>query len=60
MDLNDSGAICASEIRRMLESRGFSVTGKEVSDLVHKFDSNKSGHISYAEVSYFLRYSTLR
>jgi hypothetical protein len=51
MDLNDSGQIDAGMVRRMLESRGFSVSGKEVNDLMHKFDTNKSGKINYAEVS---------
>jgi Ca2+-binding EF-hand superfamily protein len=49
MDLNDSGQIDAGMVRRMLESRGFSVSGKEVNDLMHKFDTSKSGKINYAE-----------
>ena len=49
MDLNDSGSISTHELRRMLESRGFFASDKEVRDVVDKFDSNKNGMISYAE-----------
>ena len=31
----------------MLESRGIPVTGKEISDLVDRFDTTKSGKIDY-------------
>jgi Ca2+-binding EF-hand superfamily protein len=35
----------------MIESRGFYVTGKDVDQLVDKFDKNKDGRISFSEVS---------
>lgn len=53
LDLDDNGAITKDELRRMIESRGFYVSHKEVSDLVEKFDKNKDGRISYSEVSLF-------
>ena len=59
MDLNDNGSVSVDELRRMIESRGFYVSDKEVRDLVDKFDKNRDGRISYAEVSTtYLRYKS--
>lgn len=49
LDLNDNGAVSVDELRRMIESRGFYVSDKEVRDLVDKFDKGGRGEISYAE-----------
>jgi Ca2+-binding EF-hand superfamily protein len=49
MDLNDSGSITQSEFRRMIQSRGFYVSDKEVTELVEKMDKNKDGRVSFAE-----------
>lgn len=50
-DLNDNGAISKEELRRLIESRGFYVSEKEVSALVEKIDRDRDGKITYAEVS---------
>ena len=52
MDLNDSGSITRDEFRRMIQSRGFYVSEKEVGEIVEKMDRNKDGRVSFAEVSY--------
>ena len=49
LDLNDNGAIDASELKRMIESRGYFVGWKEVDQVVDKFDKNKDGRISFSE-----------
>lgn len=51
-DLNDDGTISREELRRLIESRGFYVSDKEVNQLVEKLDKDRDGRISYAEVSY--------
>lgn len=48
-DLNDDGTISREELRRLIESRGFYVSDKEVNQLVEKLDKDKDGRISYAE-----------
>ena len=50
-DLNDDGTISREELRRLIESRGFYVSDKEVNQLVEKLDKDRDGRISYAEVS---------
>jgi uncharacterized protein YneF (UPF0154 family) len=50
-DLNDNGSISKEELRRLIESRGFYVSEKEVSQLIEKIDKDRDGRISYAEVS---------
>jgi Ca2+-binding EF-hand superfamily protein len=50
-DLNDNGSISKDELRRLIESRGFYVSEKEVNQLVEKIDKDKDGRISYSEVS---------
>lgn len=50
-DLNDNGSISKDELRRIIESRGFYVSEKEVSQLVEKIDKDRDGRISYSEVS---------
>jgi Ca2+-binding EF-hand superfamily protein len=49
LDLKADGGIDACELRRMIESRGIHVTGKEISDLVDRFDTSKSGKICYGQ-----------
>ena len=55
LDLNDSGSISKEEFRRMIESRGFYVSDKEVNQLVDKIDQNKDGRVSFAEFSKEMR-----
>jgi Ca2+-binding EF-hand superfamily protein len=50
-DINENGAISKDELRRLIESRGFYVSEKEVSTLVEKIDKDKDGRISLYEVS---------
>lgn len=50
-DLNDSGTVSKDELKRLIESRGFYVSEKEVSTLVEKIDKDKDGRISLHEVS---------
>jgi Ca2+-binding EF-hand superfamily protein len=49
MDMNDSGSISRDEFRRMIQSRGFYVSEKEVEEIVEKMDKNKDGRVSFAE-----------
>lgn len=51
-DLNEDGTISKEELRRLIESRGFYVSEKEVKALVEKIDKDRDGKISYAEVSF--------
>lgn len=51
LDLNDDGRITRDEFRRMIQSRGFYVSEKEVDEIVEKMDKNKDGRVSFAEVS---------
>ena len=51
LDLNDDGRVSASEIKRIIESRGFYVTEKEASQVLKKFDNNNDGSITFNEVS---------
>jgi Ca2+-binding EF-hand superfamily protein len=51
MDINDSGSISREEFKRMIQSRGFYVSEKEVEEIVEKMDKNKNGRVSFAEVS---------
>ena len=61
MDMNDSGSISRDEFRRMIQSRGFYVSEKEVEEIVEKMDRNKDGRVSFAEVSYpHFQYHSLR
>jgi Ca2+-binding EF-hand superfamily protein len=50
--LKDDGMVSRDELRKLIESRGFYVSEKEVSQLVEKIDKDKDGKISYHEVSY--------
>ena len=50
-DLNENGSISKDELRRLIESRGFYVSEKEVNQLVEKIDKDRDGRISYSEVS---------
>ena len=49
LDLDGNGAITRDELRRMIESRGFYVSYKDMDSLVEKFDKNKDGRITYGE-----------
>lgn len=49
MDINDSGSISREEFKRMIQSRGFYVSEKEVEEIVEKMDKNKNGRVSFAE-----------
>ena len=51
-DLNEDGTISKEELKRLIESRGFYISEKEVHSLIEKIDKDKDGRISYAEVSY--------
>lgn len=49
--MDQNGRISKEEFRKMIESRGFYVSEKEVITLVDKMDKNKDGRVSYHEVS---------
>lgn len=49
LDMRDDGAITRDEFRRLIESRGFYVSAKEVDEIVEKMDKNKNGRVSFAE-----------
>jgi len=50
LDLNGSGSVSVSELQRMIESRGYFVGYKEVSQVLDKFDKNKNGHVTFSEL----------
>jgi Ca2+-binding EF-hand superfamily protein len=50
-DMNENGLVSREELKRLIESRGFYVSEKEINTLVEKIDRDKDGKISYAEVS---------
>ena len=50
-DLNEDGIISRDELRRLIESRGFYISEKEVTTLIEKIDKDMDGKISYSEVS---------
>ena len=43
MDINQDGAVTSSEIKRIIESRGFYVSNKEAEQVLKKFDGNRDG-----------------
>lgn len=47
--MNDNGTIDASEMKRMIESRGYFVGWKEVDQVIDKFDKNKDGRVTFSE-----------
>ena len=47
--MNDNGTIDASELKRMIESRGYFVGWKEVDQVIDKFDKNKDGRVTFSE-----------
>ena len=49
LDINDCGAISASEMKRMIESRVYFVGFKEVDAVIDKMDSNKDGRVTFSE-----------
>ena len=49
LDLNDNGSINATELKRMIESRGYWVSYQEVDQVVDKMDRNKNGRVTFAE-----------
>jgi len=55
LDLTGTGEIAPPDVRRMLESRGFFCTDKEIKDVVNKFDRDGNGRISLNEFSREMR-----
>merc|ERR1712061_256465 len=49
LDLNGDGRISREEFKRIIQSRGFYVSDKEVNEIVEKMDKNKDGRVSFAE-----------
>lgn len=50
-DLNDDGSISQDELKRLIQSRGFYVSEKEAAQMTDKFDTTKTGRITYSQVS---------
>lgn len=48
-DINNDGIVTKDEIKRLLDSRGFYATDKDVNGLMEKFDKDRDGKISYSE-----------
>ena len=53
LDLNNDGVITASELRRIMESRGFYISENEASKVLAKFGQKNDGIIQFKEVSTF-------
>lgn len=49
LDLNDNGSLDATELKRMIESRGYFVSYQEVDNVIDKMDKNKNGRVTFAE-----------
>lgn len=49
LDINGDGRISRNEFKRMIQSRGFYVSEKEVTEIVEKMDKSKDGRVSLAE-----------
>ena len=47
--MNEDGIISRDELRRLIESRGFFVSEKEITTLIEKIDKDRDGKISYHE-----------
>jgi Ca2+-binding EF-hand superfamily protein len=48
-DLNEDGIVTKNEVKNLIQSRGFYVNEKDVSNLMRKFDKDQDGRISYSE-----------
>jgi Ca2+-binding EF-hand superfamily protein len=53
LDLNNDGIITTSELRRIMESRGFYISENEANKVIAKFDTKKDGTIRFNEVSHY-------
>jgi len=49
LDLNADGKVQSSEIKRIIESRGFYVTQKDANQVLKKFDADNDGAIRFSE-----------
>lgn len=49
LDLSDNGTIDASELKRMIESRGYFVDWKQVDQVIDRFDKSKDGRVTFSE-----------
>ena len=49
LDINEDGRISIDEIRRLIESRGYFITEKDVTPVLEKFDRDRDGTVSYHE-----------
>ncbi len=49
--MNEDGRVTKDELKSLIESRGYYVSMKEVSQLVEKYDKDKDGRITFSEVS---------
>jgi Ca2+-binding EF-hand superfamily protein len=49
LDLNGDGSIGSSELKRMIESRGYFIGFKEIDNVIDKMDKNKDGRVSFSE-----------
>ena len=47
--MNADGRVHASEVKRIIESRGFYVTSKEAAQVLKKFDDYNDGTVHYRE-----------
>ena len=49
LDLNDNGVVDSAELKRMIESRGYFVTFKEVDQVIDKMDKKGNGRVTFSE-----------
>lgn len=49
LDINQDGRVTMEEIKRMIQSRGYFVSDKEIYQIVDKMDTNKDGTVNYHE-----------
>jgi hypothetical protein len=49
LDINDDGRVTIDELKRLIQSRGYCVSDKEVFQVLDKMDKNKDGSVSFQE-----------
>ncbi len=49
LDINEDGRVTFDELKRMIESRGFVVNSKDLTQVLDKMDKDGDGTVTYSE-----------
>lgn len=49
LDINQDGRITVEELKRLVQSRGYFVSDKDVLQVIDKMDRNKDGTVNFNE-----------